>query len=153
MLKNLILRMLSMTMALLMFAIPITTGVQAAPASVTFTVNSTLDQPDDLTIVNNTLSQNTALTVGGAIANNGTLKVSGSTIFGNSSNIGGGIYTGFGTLYVINSTLNSPGCVDETGSKLTTDQRGFPRPVGLRCDVGAFEYSPMRFVYLPFIRH
>ena len=42
--------MLSMTMALLMFAMPITTGAQAAPAAVTFTVNSTLDHTDDLTV-------------------------------------------------------------------------------------------------------
>ncbi len=53
-----------------------------------------------------TLSQNTALTVGGAISSSGTLKVSGSTIFGNGSNDGGGIYTGTGTLYVINSTIS-----------------------------------------------
>ena len=49
----------------------------------------------------------------------------------------------------INSTLDSLGCVDETGALLTTDQRGFPRPVGMRCDVGAFEYSPLRSLYLP----
>ena len=50
MLKNLIIRFVYVTMALLMIAMPITTGAQAAPASVTFTVNSLLDQPDDLTI-------------------------------------------------------------------------------------------------------
>ena len=49
----------------------------------------------------------------------------------------------------INNTYDSLGCVDETGAKLTTDQRGAPRPVGARCDVGAFEYSPPRYVYLP----
>jgi hypothetical protein len=32
----------------------------------------------------------------------------------------------------INNTLDALGCVDETGTKLTTDQRGYPRPVGVR---------------------
>jgi hypothetical protein len=49
----------------------------------------------------------------------------------------------------IDSTFDNLGCVDDTGAKLTTDQRGFPRPVGTRCDVGAFEYSPLRYLYLP----
>ena len=54
----------------------------------------------------------------------------------------------------IDSTFDNLGCVDENGTKLTTDQRGFKRPVGIRCDVGAFEYSPLiissqRYVYLP----
>jgi predicted outer membrane repeat protein len=49
----------------------------------------------------------------------------------------------------IDSTIDSLGCVDETGLLLTTDQRGAPRPAGARCDVGAFEYSPLRYVYLP----
>jgi hypothetical protein len=49
----------------------------------------------------------------------------------------------------IDTTIDSLGCVDETGALLTTDQRGFARPVGVRCDVGAFEYGPLRFVYLP----
>jgi CSLREA domain-containing protein len=51
----------------------------------------------------------------------------------------------------IDTTIDSLGCVDETGLLLTTDQRGAPRPVGSRCDVGAFEYSPPRYVYLPAI--
>lgn len=49
----------------------------------------------------------------------------------------------------INNTIDSLGCVDETGTKLSIDQRGFARPVGVRCDVGAFEYSPLRYIYLP----
>jgi CSLREA domain-containing protein len=32
------------------------------------------------------------------------------------------------------------GCVDQNSSVLTTDQRGFARVVGARCDIGAFEY-------------
>ncbi len=45
------------------------------------------------------------------------------------------------------------GCTDNLGAILTTDQRGFHRPVfgesALRCDIGAFEVQ--RLLYLPFI--
>jgi predicted outer membrane repeat protein len=51
----------------------------------------------------------------------------------------------------IDTTIDSLGCVDETGALLTTDQRGAARPVGVRCDVGAFEYRPLRYRYLPLI--
>jgi predicted outer membrane repeat protein len=51
----------------------------------------------------------------------------------------------------IDSTNDSLGCVDETGALLPTDQRGATRPVGARCDVGAFEYSPPRYLFLPLI--
>ena len=34
---------------------------------------------------------------------------------------------------------------------LPADQRGATRPVGARCDVGAFEYRPPRYLYLPLI--
>ena len=33
-------------------------------------------------------------------------------------------------------------CVDADDQPLTTDQRGYPRPVGDGCDVGAFERQP-----------
>jgi CSLREA domain-containing protein len=33
------------------------------------------------------------------------------------------------------------GCRDEAGALLTTDQRGFPRPQGAACDMGAFEQA------------
>jgi hypothetical protein len=33
------------------------------------------------------------------------------------------------------------GCIDDFGPSLTTDQRKGPRPVGPRCDIGAFEAS------------
>ena len=36
---------------------------------------------------------------------------------------------------------NPSGCTDNLGATLTTDQRGFVRPVGGRCDIGAFEYN------------
>lgn len=28
------------------------------------------------------------------------------------------------------------------GAPITTDQRGYPRPIGPLCDIGAFEYNP-----------
>jgi cysteine-rich repeat protein len=34
---------------------------------------------------------------------------------------------------------NPAGCVDENDAPLTTDQRGFERPVGSACDIGALE--------------
>jgi len=36
--------------------------------------------------------------------------------------------------------------------QLTTDQRGFARLAGLRCDVGAFAYTPLRYIYLPLVK-
>ena len=41
----------------------------------------------------------------------------------------------------IDNTIDSLGCVDETGSQLTTEQRGASRVAGARCDVGAFEFG------------
>jgi hypothetical protein len=37
---------------------------------------------------------------------------------------------------------NPAGCTDDLGGTLTTDQRGWARPHGPRCDMGAVEYSP-----------
>ncbi len=34
---------------------------------------------------------------------------------------------------------NPGGCTNQNGGGLSTDQRGFPRPVGAACDMGAFE--------------
>lgn len=39
----------------------------------------------------------------------------------------------------IDGTLPAYGCVDEASQPLLTDQRGVPRALGLRCDIGAFE--------------
>jgi hypothetical protein len=36
---------------------------------------------------------------------------------------------------------NPAGCTDNVGATLIVDQRGYLRPVGLRCDIGAFEYQ------------
>ena len=43
------------------------------------------------------------------------------------------------------------GCTDDLGAPLTTDQRGFRRPIGAQCDIGAFEFSPFG-LFLPLIR-
>jgi hypothetical protein len=42
-------------------------------------------------------------------------------------------------------------CVTPAGGVLTIDQRGFPRPHGSYCDIGAFEYYPPS-LFLPFVR-
>ena len=42
------------------------------------------------------------------------------------------------------------GCTGAAGAPLTTDQRGFPRPYGPACDIGAVEYNPnITLIYLP----
>jgi hypothetical protein len=43
------------------------------------------------------------------------------------------------------------GCTDATIQPITIDQRGFLRPLGGRCDIGAFEYSPFS-LHLPVVR-
>ena len=50
---------------------------------------------------------------------------------------------------------NTGGCRDLLGALISTDQRGFGRPVnggvnGLRCDIGAFEYYS-KALFLPLI--
>ncbi len=40
---------------------------------------------------------------------------------------------------------NASGCTDNLGAILISDQRGFPRPEGGRCDIGAFEASDRLF--------
>jgi len=44
---------------------------------------------------------------------------------------------------------NPAGCTDHLGNLLTTDQRGSARPIGPRCDIGAYEGL---FIFLPLIR-
>ncbi len=44
---------------------------------------------------------------------------------------------------------NPSGCIGTYGVMLTTDQRGFPRTLGPRCDIGAVEMGAL--VYLPTI--
>ncbi len=43
------------------------------------------------------------------------------------------------------------GCIGPDALPFATDQRGAPRVVGARCDVGAFEYRPLFYIYLPLI--
>jgi hypothetical protein len=45
---------------------------------------------------------------------------------------------------------NPNGCIDFAVIAVTTDQRGFPRPVNGRCDIGAYEYYP-EAVHLPLV--
>jgi CSLREA domain-containing protein len=40
-------------------------------------------------------------------------------------------------------TGNPGGCRDQFGAILTTDQRGFPRPDGAACDIGAYEVQDL----------
>jgi len=42
---------------------------------------------------------------------------------------------------------NLGGCTDNLGGALMTDQRGFPRPNGPHCDIGAFELQEFIFAY------
>ena len=43
------------------------------------------------------------------------------------------------------------GCKDENGATLTVDQRGYARPYGASCDIGAYEFRPW-LLFLPLIR-
>ncbi|HZY44440.1 MAG TPA: choice-of-anchor Q domain-containing protein, partial [Anaerolineae bacterium] len=43
------------------------------------------------------------------------------------------------------------GCTDDLGALLTIDQRGWRRPIGSHCDIGAVEYSPFA-IDLPLVR-
>jgi CSLREA domain-containing protein len=45
------------------------------------------------------------------------------------------------------------GCTGAAGAPIMTDQRGFPRPYGPACDIGAFEYNPnISMTFMPFLR-
>ncbi len=118
-------------------------------------------------VVNSLIANNTVLDAPIFDDCNGTLEVYGWNLFGTTS---GCSYAGNGTAArglvalnsigplqdnggttpthallagsaAIDSTFPSPGCIDETGAFLGYDQRGAPRPAGLRCDVGAYEYG------------
>ena len=64
-----------------------------------------------VTVMNSTLSGNSAVAFGGGIYNTGTLTVTGSVLNGNTiiagGSGGGGIYTGNGTVVVANSTFTN----------------------------------------------
>jgi CSLREA domain-containing protein len=45
------------------------------------------------------------------------------------------------------------GCMGAGGVPLTTDQRGYPRPIGPACDISAFEYDPnSSTIYISFLQ-
>ena len=45
-----------------------------------------------------------------------------------------------------------PACTDGNGAAIPTDQRGFARPGGTRCDIGAFEYYTVFSAFLPVVQ-
>jgi CSLREA domain-containing protein len=47
---------------------------------------------------------------------------------------------------------HQPSCTDGNSVAITTDQRGFARPGGTRCDIGAFEYYPVFSAFLPVVQ-
>jgi hypothetical protein len=49
------------------------------------------------------------------------------------------------------NAANPDGCNDPDGNPLATDQRGFSRVIGGRCDIGAYESNPI--LYLPLVQH
>jgi hypothetical protein len=71
----------------------------------TVTLGGGIANAGTLTVTNSTISGNSAANFGGGINNLGTLNVIGSTISGNSSNSGGGIENG-GELTLTNSTIS-----------------------------------------------
>ena len=46
---------------------------------------------------------------------------------------------------------NPAGCTNPNGTPLLTDQRGYPRPVGEACDMGAYEHQQPYGNFLPLI--
>jgi len=71
---------------------------------------------------------------------------------GPAADNGGNIYTH--ALLLGSPAINAgnpAGCTDHLGAALTTDQRGFTRPVGGRCDIGAYESQYPFGIFLPLI--
>jgi hypothetical protein len=68
-----------------------------------------------LTLVNSTLSANSAGLNGGGVFNLGTLTLANSTVSGNTANRGGGVLNSYGTLTLVNSTLSGNRAYDEGG--------------------------------------
>ena len=65
-------------------------------------------------------------------------------LLGDLANNGGPTQT-VALLSGVNAIDGGSNCVDQSGAALTTDQRGYLRPFGLRCDAGAYEYSDIVF--------
>jgi CSLREA domain-containing protein len=72
-----------------------------------------------LTITNSTISDNSAVGVGGGIYNYGTLTITNSTVSGNSATLeGGGVFNGFSsTLTITNSTFSDNDAIIGGGIK------------------------------------
>ena len=47
---------------------------------------------------------------------------------------------------------NPHGRTDGLGHPLTDDQRGDVRPHGRACDIGAYEYDAIEYLFMPIIR-
>jgi hypothetical protein len=83
------------------------------------------------------------LAVGGSCGGTGFTQVSGAALRLGALQMNGGTTQTVALLpgsVAIDAVTGS--CVDYNGVTLTVDQRGKPRPVGGRCDAGAFEYNP-----------
>jgi predicted outer membrane repeat protein len=73
-------------------------------------------------------------------------------MLGPAADNGGNIYTH--ALMLGSPAINAgnpAGCTDHLSAPLTTDQRGFTRPVGGRCDIGAYESQHPFGIFLPLI--
>ncbi|MFO1488073.1 MAG: DUF5011 domain-containing protein [Verrucomicrobiota bacterium] len=115
-----------------------------------------------LTVNNSTLANNSAIN-GGGILNLGTLNLTNSIVCSNTAsvagpNIDGSISSSGSNLVDANALLapfgnyggptltmpplpGSPAVDAGVATTLTTDQRGFARPVGAQVDIGAVEFS------------
>ena len=80
------------------------TGLTIQHGSAVYGVGGGIDNEGTLTLVDSTLSSNSAF-IGGAIFNNGTLTLVNSTLSGNSAAVGGAI-DNYGILSLANSTLS-----------------------------------------------
>ncbi|MGH8571293.1 MAG: choice-of-anchor Q domain-containing protein, partial [Gammaproteobacteria bacterium] len=74
---------------------------------------------DALTLINSTVSGNSAGTYGGGVSNTGTLTLTNSTVSGNSARYGGGVLSA-GTLTLTNSTVSGNSAFGDGGGVFTS---------------------------------
>jgi CSLREA domain-containing protein len=87
----------------------------------------------------NLILNTTGCTIGGAAAHN---KIGVNAQLGTLQNNGGSTATH--ALLAGSPAIdagNPNGCKDNNNAALTTDQRGYARPAGAACDIGAYEYG------------
>jgi hypothetical protein len=72
-----------------------------------------------LTLINSTVSGNSAGTYGGGVSNTGTMTLTNSTVSGNSARYGGGVLSA-GTLTVTNSTVSDNSAFSDGGGVFTS---------------------------------